>query len=541
MQLLQKRERKWARLKKYKLFIEKIARTGLSLSRQDKFILSVGDEGAILTYICNAEPEHSIEITLSSPAEMESLQKLLSLSPKAPTYILLDIIDQNYVQQTLPGVNAFTIGTLVDKRIKKDYANDVVAALSQGRLKIGRKDWQYLFVSTPLIAPLSSWVDVLIDAPNPFAGIFMLPLETLLLTKALSKHIFTKDSSRIASNYQIILTHNKISGFRQTAVKEGTLLFTRVVDTVENTTPNAMANVIGQEVLNALEYLRRLSFEEDDGLDIFIVVSEEIKQALQSVSIKGDNIIILTPFEVAELVNMPEVVPPKSAFADILIATYFATHRSIMGLQTPLSKKLVSFLRIHDMFFLITACVIPIIIVMYMLQSLALTVLSHEIKEHAKTKAILAEQGEQVKKEMYKSKEDYVIDDRVILYKMLSRSYPTPIALLDDFSAIRNANVAVKTVEWKLKDIPKQGESVADINVPINFEVNAEFSAKGNEVGDWIQKFNAFNQKLKEKYAAYDVTPSKLPDQLNLDIQSTVIPMQMTITGPKQGAHNPQK
>ena len=197
-------------------------------SEKRKFILTIGDEGTILVV---TDGKNMLKrMFINSPASTE-FKDVLAEYPKAPIYILVDVVDQAYIQHTLPPVSSLNIGKLVNRKLAKDFdASDLKAAIPLGREKSGRKDWNFLFVSVRNIPPFSDWVDVISNVPNKFGGIYLLPLEAMNYLKVLQKHYIDKNTQ--PSGWQIIVSHNRVGGFRQIVFRNNKIVFTRIAQPI---------------------------------------------------------------------------------------------------------------------------------------------------------------------------------------------------------------------------------------------------------------------------------------------------------------------
>jgi hypothetical protein len=74
----------------------------LKSSKGQKFILLIGDEGAILVYLKDNAVQSRHFVPDASPQNLEELQQAFAVDTKAPLIIVIDTMDQSFVQQTLP-------------------------------------------------------------------------------------------------------------------------------------------------------------------------------------------------------------------------------------------------------------------------------------------------------------------------------------------------------------------------------------------------------------------------------------------------------
>lgn len=301
-------------------------------------MLSIGDEGSILT--CFEKRKLVKRVFVNSPASSEYLEMLKS-APKAPIYILVDVVDQAYIQHTLPPVSSMNVGKLVSRKLAKDFDDiDIKAAISMGRDKEGRKEWHYLFVSVRNIPPFSDWLDAVSNLPNPFKGIYLVPLESMYYLKDLQR-VTALEKGVKPSGWQILVSHNRVGGFRQVVFRNNKIIFTRIAQPIGGQTADVVAGNIEQETLNTIEYIRRLGYDDSEGLDVFIVASTEVKAVLELNALPATSRTVMTPSEIAMKLALENAAEDKDRFGDVVAAAHFiASKKHALKLGTPYTKKL---------------------------------------------------------------------------------------------------------------------------------------------------------------------------------------------------------
>jgi hypothetical protein len=274
------------------------------------FVLMVGDEGGILVKL---QGKVVVSRLFSASPDVGSLHKFeeeLKSHPKAPIMLLFDMMDQTYVRQTLPPVSSFSLDGIITRKLNKDFAaDDIKGYVILDREKTGRKDWNYLIVSISNNLILQKWLSFVVERNNPFRGIGLLPLEAQNFIQAYEK-VFTKqiDKKRKTSSYewQILVSHNKVGGFRQVVLRNNRLIFTRMAQPFGESAPDVIAGNIEQEMINTLEYLKRLGLQDPNTISIVIMASEEIKNALDPKNIKAGAHHFMTPMQMSEVLNIPD-------------------------------------------------------------------------------------------------------------------------------------------------------------------------------------------------------------------------------------------
>ncbi|MCB2081297.1 MAG: hypothetical protein H6908_03450 [Hyphomicrobiales bacterium] len=310
------------------------------LSRKSgyKFVLSIGDEGAILTVLKGNMLDKRVFINAPSS---QDLIKIVSSEPKAPIYVLVDVLDQVFVQHSFPPVSKLNLSKLIRRKLERDFQKvDITETLSLGRDKTGRKDWNYLFVSVRNAPPFSDWISAIAELPNRLAGIYLLSLESQFFLEDIIKKSGIETQQR-RSRWQFLVSHNRVGGFRQVVFRDGKPMFTRIAQPIGGLSPDVIAGNIEQETLNTVEYVRRLGYNDNEGLDIFIIASQQVKTALENHSITCSNLVCLTPYEIAKQLNLENGAEEADRFGDVVAACHFAmAKKHSIKLQTPYTKKL---------------------------------------------------------------------------------------------------------------------------------------------------------------------------------------------------------
>lgn len=305
------------------------------MAKAAKFVLIVGDEGGILSYVEDGKVVRRLYAPTSNYTDTRSFLECFESDKDAPIYLLVDVMDQSYVQQSLPPVSSFSVNNLIKRKMARDFApEDLKGALLIGREKEGRKDWKYLFVTLTQSPQLNAWIDLVIDLPNPFEGIYMLPVEVAALMEQLRGARTGKKGKKNKkettgleekeARWQLMVAHNKVGGFRQVVTCDGKLIFARLAQPIGDTQPAVVAGSIEQEISVTLEYLKRLGYSDDQGLEMYVVVSEAIKSSLDTRNIHATKINLMTPHEVSQKLAFEQVTEPTDQFADIVISAAFA-------------------------------------------------------------------------------------------------------------------------------------------------------------------------------------------------------------------------
>lgn len=490
-----------------------------SKSKSGKFVLFVGDEGAILVYMQGKRVVRRLFAATPEPTNTRGLIDALSNDPKAPVSILIDMIDQSYVKQTLPPVSQLSVNKLISRRLDRDFSkDDLKGAIILGREKDGRKDWNFLMVSLANTPILSKWIELVVERPNPFSGIFLLPIEAEIYTKKLVE----KSGIKSDSKWQLLVTHNKVSGFRQVVFQNGRVTFTRMAQSIGESVPDVIAGNIEQEIINTTEYLKRMGFSEQAGLDTYIIVSDDIKSCIDPKKIKSTNVEIFTPHQVAEALDLQQAAMPEDHFGDVVFASFFGSvKKHQLTLHTPYTKKLGQFaavsLGVKSLAGLIALGIL------YFIGSTAFS--SYEIYQATK---LLEIQKKEAQVEYEKTRElasrfpigIEKITDVVTVYQMLDKPELTPEWVVEKIIKTLKNDAVVKSFSWELpepmKVSPTADERKFKADVEIAFLVDeTDSKALGKAASEFVERFKA-------EFKDFSITTSELPGLLE-DNESFVI------------------
>lgn len=539
-------------------------------SFNSRFVFMIGDEGAILVYLENGVVIRRLFAPSSAPESVYSFIELLKAHPGAPIYVMVDMMDQSYVRHALPPVTQLGLGKLVQRRLERDFSKeDIKGALNLGREAEGRKDWNFLLIALSHSETLKGWLNLVYELPNRFQGIYLVPVECEIflhdLDKALDasnrriiseappptslkeikapqgepnaqaeaetgkkKKKLTAPSVSIGkgkknkgkdaaqqgekSQWQILVCHNKIGGFRQVVLKNGKLIFTRLTQAMNDLQPEVLAGNVEQEILNTIEYLKRLSYNPKTGLDIYIIVAQEIKASVSTLRFGATNAHVLTPFEASELLKLKQAVLSGDRFADVVLATSFGTaKKTCLQLNSNYSasiKKLeggVTFLRAAS-----AAAILGLLgytgYNFVSMQGLAGD--NDDLKHNKRTKEEMLANLNEASKQLPADVDEVV--DMMFFYEVLGEKNQTLLDFVKDISSVVDDQSLISTLSWNASNIinpsrdPRNGQKVQ-----INYDTQMIYTEENWEL--FQGKFDAYIKRVKELFPNYEVTHGNLP------------------------------
>ncbi len=522
------KSQKAAKAKVEKLPVEKSGGGG-----NRKFVISIGDEGAIM--VCMQGNKMVSRAFFASPAVPE-FQSAISTTPEAPVYLLVDTVDQTYTVEELPPVSGANLKKLVDKKLQKDFdKNDIYAAIPINNKKSEKKEKQYLFVSTRNVPPLADWIETVSELPNPFEGVYLLPLESINYLKDLEKAFGEKESredkeKHIGSYWHILVSHNRVGGFRQMVFRDRELVFTRIAQPIGGQTPDVVAGNIEQETLNALEYIRRLGYR-DEPLDLYIVASGEVRGELDISGLPVSKTYMLTPFEIAEKLKLQGVAEQADRFGDVVILAHFVSiKKHIQKLTTDYVRKVSSMIGLTKAVKAVTAIaalgtIVTTGVFLFMWFSANSSIEEAENKKRAAQQKL--QQQKEKNKELDRDPEE--IKEITRINDILSKGNRQLLNFMTEYGRVEGYNTQVHSVKVSF-DNDKEHNS--EINVSLDVEIGSD----GGSLEQMLDNINLFVGEVTRKFEGYSVEFSNLPTSIDLtgDKVETSRDIQVEIKGPKK-------
>lgn len=495
-------------------------------------VFLVGDEGTVVVYINKGVVERRVFCRGVNSPDIKTVKSILKENAIAPIYILVDVSDQSYVQHSLPAVSSLTVQRLAEKRLEKECApDDLKMFYLLGRSKEGRKDWKFMFVSTPYKEPVTEWIDFIVGLPNPLSGVYLLPIEMQTLVRKLSKLFAPKEAK--SCKWKFFISYNKVSGLRLLVLNDGKLIFTRSLP-LADTIPDIVAGNIEQEAVNTLEYLRRLSFQDEEGLELIVMVSKEIKESLQSSKLHADNVILLTPFEVASALKLENAASATDKYSDTVVcASFLLGGKPVRVVSTPQTQKLTNINDFIKTLSYVCAGIVPLLLAMDLYYAWQLYGHYNEIKGLERDKRQVDNQWSHIRnvelKDFYQKEQSGEVrqmKELVKVYKDIMDIPEFPLLMLSKFATLKDANIAVQSFAWKTeKQIGHDSSAVVG-----SFELFVNNNQKN--IQKLFADYDQFVRKVEVTFNEYDVNFTQLFDKISFDDKRENIPVKLEIKGP---------
>jgi hypothetical protein len=217
-----------------------------------------------------AQEEHAFAASESGRA---GFAEFLQSTPPMPTYVLTDLIEEDFRLDTVPHVNARDRKSLLERKLHQLYrATPYRLAKIVGRLADGRRDDEVLLCALTNAELVQSWVDVLLEARVPVAGVYSVALITESLHKAL----------QVKSKHALWVSLQANAGWRQTYCQDARVRFSRLTPITGSQSPAAL---LSEQIGKTVQYLESInSFTSEETLEVH-VLSDRATQAVLRASL----------------------------------------------------------------------------------------------------------------------------------------------------------------------------------------------------------------------------------------------------------------
>ncbi|MDX2094861.1 MAG: hypothetical protein SFW64_02870 [Alphaproteobacteria bacterium] len=479
-------------------------------ARKKRFMLLIGDEGAILVFMQGSKVVRRLFAPSAQPAHSEAMVEIMRANPSVPLTLLVDVIDQQYVLQTFPPVSALSVGGLVKRRLDRDFQpDDLTGALRLGRDKTGRKEWKYLLVGlakTPLIA---EWLDVVLDLPNEMKGIYLVPIEAVHYVAMLGRKL-SHDKAR---PWQLLISHNKVSGFRQVVMHDGKLIFTRVSQAMDDAIPAVIAGNVEQEIINTIEYLKRLEFHDNAELDATIIISQDVIDSLDLRRFNFGRATALSPLSVAEALGFEQAALSADRFGDVVLAAAFGVSRKrLLRFSNAYIDKLTKLYQAR-IGLQVFAGLMALIFLGLTAGTLATTIENATSIAQIKTRqAALQPNLEKMRRSVDGLNSDVAFKSVfVATYDAYLKNHPRPEDSITAIAALMSPQRRVLDIAWDISSANMPSPGAGGNALPLAIKLSVDFSPAGATVDVVEAEANNLLEAMKTDLRQYEVMAEAFP------------------------------
>ena len=299
----------------------------LSFLSGSRFILLIGDEGAILLRMAGSTVRDRCFAPSPAAEDLTEMEAMLAEAPRLPLLLLVDVLEQSFVKDTIPPVGMIDEAGVLQRKLRNTFPDARIrGAKFLGRDKrSARRDKEFLFVAVPETRLIAAWLEWARNTRNPVRAISLLPLESLGMATALSQSLHDKADR---PDWTIMVSQHRTGGFRQIVVHKGELVFSRLTQSLPHGASAAeIAATIDREHRLTMGYLRRMSFNDEQGLDIIILAQPEVGPELVALGMPERQITVITPHEAAAMFKLKGVAEPDDPYGEILHGAWVGQRR----------------------------------------------------------------------------------------------------------------------------------------------------------------------------------------------------------------------
>lgn len=480
-----------------------------------RFVMLVGDDGAILVYMQGSTVVRRLFAPSPQPDHTAGMVELLNAHPKAPILMLADVLDQQYVRHSFPPVSSLSVNGLVKRRLDRDFqAEDLKGFLPLGRDKTGRKEWNFLLISLANTAVIQMWMELVVEQPNEFLGVYLVPVESQSYLPALKKAIGGTPAS-----WQILVTHNKVSGFRQVVLKDGKLVFTRVSQAIDEGVAAVVAGNIEQEILNTIEYLRRLGFDDNMPYDLVVVTAQEVKEVLDIGRFQAAEGTVLTPLDVADTLGLQQAALSADRFGDVVMTAWFCTAKKrrlrFMTAYAEQLKKFYGIQRAAIALGSLAALALAGMSAMNVLDALSAGSEATSIEAQA---APLKTEIAALQKSLDSLDTNVAFKSAVVtVHDAYLKDGLTPLQFVQDLAPYIDDQHQATVIDWRTEDPSQAGAAATGPNgsplppAPLNIKVSIEFTGGYMDPDELTKVADAYFKGMRENLTKYDISVGNYP------------------------------
>jgi hypothetical protein len=264
---------------------------------------------------------HAYEFTAGEDG-WASFANYLASAPPTPLYVLVDVVEEEYRQDTIPHVSGADRRSVLARKFARLFrGTPYCLALKQGREREGRRDDRVLLTALTKPEAITPWIAEIMNCRIPLAGIFSLPVLSVGLLQKVKA---------TASNV-LIISVQQVSGLRQTFYRDGQLKISRLAQ-MPRLGSVPYATYVLAELAKLRRYLNSLALvSRESPLAIYVLshgsLLEELEQHCRHS--ESEQYFLVDNADLAQRIGLPaSVASPYSdaIFAQLLLNATPPTH-----------------------------------------------------------------------------------------------------------------------------------------------------------------------------------------------------------------------
>lgn len=220
-------------------------------------------------------------------------------SIKCPTYLLTDLIEEDFRHEIVPHLSGGSRTALLQRKFDQFYRNTPFhQATLLHRQKTGRRDDDMLFSALTNPSLITPWLNIMLAQQIPLAGIYSVPQISAPLVK---DH---------PSNHLLLVSWEKYSGLRQTYFSGHHLQVSRLTPVHAELT---FQDAVVRELARTYQYLKSLSLlPSGQSLDVLILCHNDDRAELQDKLPRNSDM----HYDFADIAEVGRQIKINSRFTD---------------------------------------------------------------------------------------------------------------------------------------------------------------------------------------------------------------------------------
>jgi hypothetical protein len=415
-----------------------------------RFVLLIGDEGAVLLRMAGSTVRDRCFAPSPEPEDRTEMEAMLAEAPRLPLLLLVDVLEQSFVKDTIPPVGYIDEAGVLQRKLRTTFPDARIrGAKYLGRdRRSARKDKEYLFVSVPETKLIAAWLEWARNARNPVRAIALLPLESLTLATRLSESLHDRGDR---PDWIVLVTRHRTGGFRQIVLHKGELVFSRLTQSAPpDAGPAEIAATVDREHKLTMGYLRRMAFNEEQGLDVIVLGQPGVGRELLRLGMPEHQLTVIAPHDAAAMFKLRGVADPEDSYGEIV-------HGAWAGQRRRPSLALMPEEIVHHQVGILTTragYVATVLVVAYLSYGLVdAWLVGADMKEEADRLAAMSAERAAELNQAIRLRGGYSVSapevtDTIELYDRLEAAVPTPMPILAALASRLGENVRANRINW---------------------------------------------------------------------------------------------
>ena len=308
----------------------------------DKQIIIISNQFMVAYYLHKNQLLHQRSFKTTNISEDEFSSHLQHI-PNVPTYLLVDVIEEDYKQTGIPHVVGLDKNRLISRKLAKIHRDTpFMYGEIQGKDKANTHHdalFSAAIINPELILP---WLKLLLKYLFPIVGVYSLPLLSQYLLKHLS----------ITGENILLISHQQYSGLRQSFFVKNQLKISRLTPIYELEN-DLYSSILLKEADKTLKYLNRLRLVKREDIINVIVLTDPTQLEVANLLSNNTDLIKYHIQEIHPLLQKIRCTISNPLYSDELFIALLA-RRNIKNHYAPAKYRKYYFHKLAE--YTLTAC-----------------------------------------------------------------------------------------------------------------------------------------------------------------------------------------